>query len=110
MLFSFSPTAVSQMATVIKSFRAEREKLKQALDAENNLLGNHRAASVIAKLRNSLNEVCNNLVSSLLCVQVFGVEVAGTRSVTIAAFLTIFEENLIIYIMDVWTYCWGRRR
>ncbi|XP_071546039.1 oxysterol-binding protein-related protein 3-like isoform X2 [Panulirus ornatus] len=47
---------VSQVGQVIRGIQTEREKLRQALESESNLLASHNTTAIIAALRNSLNQ------------------------------------------------------
>ncbi|XP_066988597.1 oxysterol-binding protein-related protein 6-like isoform X6 [Macrobrachium rosenbergii] len=47
---------VSQICQVLRGIQSEREKLRQALESESNVLSSHNTTSIIAALRNSLNQ------------------------------------------------------
>ncbi|XP_069174004.1 oxysterol-binding protein-related protein 3 isoform X3 [Procambarus clarkii] len=47
---------VSQVGQVLRGIQTEREKLRQALESETNLLASHNTTTIIAALRNSLNQ------------------------------------------------------
>ncbi|KAK8402847.1 hypothetical protein O3P69_000858 [Scylla paramamosain] len=47
---------VSQIGQVLRGLQTEREKLRQALESESNLLASHNTTAIIAALRNSLNQ------------------------------------------------------
>ncbi|KAK3866954.1 hypothetical protein Pcinc_027540 [Petrolisthes cinctipes] len=47
---------VSQIGQVLRGIQSEREKLRQALESESNLLASHSTTTIIAALRNSLNQ------------------------------------------------------
>ncbi|KAG0715942.1 Oxysterol-binding protein-related protein 6 [Chionoecetes opilio] len=47
---------VSQVGQVLRGLSGEREKLRQALESESNLLASHNTTAIIAALRNSLNQ------------------------------------------------------
>ncbi|XP_042882837.1 oxysterol-binding protein-related protein 6-like [Penaeus japonicus] len=48
---------VSQLGQLLRGIQTEREKLRQALESESNLLASHNTTAIIAALRNSLNQV-----------------------------------------------------
>ena len=48
---------MSQIGQVLRGLQTEREKLRQALESESNLLASHNTTAIIAALRNSLNQV-----------------------------------------------------
>lgn len=50
-------TVVSQIGQVLRGLQTEREKLRQALESESNLLASHNTTAIIAALRNNLNQV-----------------------------------------------------
>lgn len=47
---------VSQLGQLLRGIQTEREKLRQALESESNLLASHNTTAIIAALRNSLNQ------------------------------------------------------
>ncbi|XP_050730944.1 oxysterol-binding protein-related protein 3-like isoform X4 [Eriocheir sinensis] len=47
---------VSQIGQVLRGLQTEREKLRQALESESNLLASHNTTAIIAALRNNLNQ------------------------------------------------------
>ena len=48
---------MSQIGQVLRGLQTEREKLRQALESESNLLASHNTTAIIAALRNNLNQV-----------------------------------------------------
>lgn len=54
---SHCSSVVSQVGQVLRGLQTEREKLRQALESESNLLASHNTTAIIAALRNSLNQV-----------------------------------------------------
>ncbi|KAG7165666.1 Oxysterol-binding protein-related protein 6-like 2, partial [Homarus americanus] len=53
---TLSMEIVSQIGQVLRGIQTEREKLRQALESESNLLASHNTTAIIAALRNSLNQ------------------------------------------------------
>lgn len=51
------PVVVTQVGQVLHGIQSEREKVRQALESESNLLASHNTTTIIAALRNSLNQV-----------------------------------------------------